>query len=184
MNTFFNNTASKKYSCVFWDGEEPTTCECHLTPFTPKCPFRDENYEIIAPEDARKMLREEYEVYKAYNEKNAAAPAFYDEEAEAEIEDHHARMRAASIPERVLAEYDRYLKAGEAVPHSIALAMRYLLENRSSSAGAIFDSQPTRCGHSLRSVPHRGWRGVTPLRTRSKFRKEARGGQNDPQCRD
>lgn len=31
--------------------------------------------------------------------------------------------------------------------------------------GVIADSQPTRCGHTLRGVPCRGWREAAPLRT-------------------
>ena len=31
--------------------------------------------------------------------------------------------------------------------------------------GVIADSQPTRCGHTLRGVPCRGWRVAAPLRT-------------------
>ena len=31
--------------------------------------------------------------------------------------------------------------------------------------GVIAYSQPTRCGHTLRGVPCRGWRGAAPLRT-------------------
>lgn len=31
--------------------------------------------------------------------------------------------------------------------------------------GIIADSQPTRCGHTLRGVPCRGWRVAAPLRT-------------------
>ena len=30
--------------------------------------------------------------------------------------------------------------------------------------GVIADSQPTRCGHTLRGVPCRGWRVAAPLR--------------------
>ena len=29
----------------------------------------------------------------------------------------------------------------------------------------ILESQPTRCGHTLRGVPCRGWRVAAPLRT-------------------
>ncbi|MDR2573569.1 MAG: hypothetical protein LBC94_04365 [Desulfovibrio sp.] len=32
-------------------------------------------------------------------------------------------------------------------------------------SGVIADSQPTRCGHTLRGVPCRGWRVAAPLRT-------------------
>ena len=31
--------------------------------------------------------------------------------------------------------------------------------------GVISNSQPTRCGHTLRGVPCRGWRVAAPLRT-------------------
>ena len=32
-------------------------------------------------------------------------------------------------------------------------------------SGVIVDSQPTRCGHTLRGVHCRGWRVAAPLRT-------------------
>ena len=38
-------------------------------------------------------------------------------------------------------------------------------QNPVFTAALIEESQPTRCGHTLRGVPCRGWRVAAPLRT-------------------
>ena len=40
-----------------------------------------------------------------------------------------------------------------------------LARSAATIPGVIADSQPTRCGHTLRGVPCRGWRVAAPLRT-------------------